>query len=140
MKDSVSLNVYMFFPRNSREAMEFYKDVFGGELDTTTRGSVDPEAPEDMKELLIHANLEGGLVHLMGADNTDTEIGPQDRIAISLNGTSEDEETLRKVYDDLAVGGKADHPLKKEFWGDTFGGLTDKFGISWLINIQAKKD
>jgi PhnB protein len=140
MNNKVSLDVYMFFPRTAREAMEFYKGVFGGELTTTTRGSVDPEAPEDMKDLLIHATLDGGLVHLMGADNTATDMSPQDRISISLNGTSEDEETLRKVYDELAAGGKADHPLKKEFWGDTFGGLTDKFGISWLINIQAKKD
>jgi PhnB protein len=137
MDDQVSLNVYLFFGGQCQEAMEFYKGVFGGELTTTTRGSVDKEAPDDMKNLLIHANLEGGLAHLMGSDWTESSISPQKRVSVSLNGKNE--ELLRKVYDDLSAGGKADQPLKKEFWGDIFGGLTDKYGISWLVNIEAEK-
>lgn len=136
--DKTSLEIYLFFGRNCNEAMEFYKGIFGGELTTQTRGSVDPGAPEDMKELLSHANLEGGLVHLMGADNTDVDGKAQNRVGLSLVGT--DETKLRSVYDQLAAGGSADHPLKKEFWGDIFGGLTDKYGINWLVNISAKKE
>ncbi len=136
----IDLNVYLFFPHTAREAMEFYKGVFGGELTMQTRGEVDPTAPADMKELLIHANLEGGEVHLMGSDDDDAKKASQfHRMAVSLNGHSDNEAKLRKIYDDLAVGGSADHPLKKEFWGDIFGGLTDKFGIRWLINIAAKQ-
>ncbi len=135
------LNVYMFFGGQAREAMEFYHGIFGGELTLQTRGEVDPEAPEDMKDLLIHGDLTGGEIRLMGADNTDVAGNkPQSRLAISLNGTAADYDRLHKVYDALAAGGSADHPLKKEFWGDTFGGLTDKYGVNWLINIEADKE
>jgi len=129
----VSLDTYLFFERNCQEAMEFYKGVFGGELTTQKRGDVDPEAPEDMKELLIHASLRGGEVNLMASDRTDAGTGPQSRVSISLSGSDEDK--LRKVYDDLSAGGTADYPLKKEFWGDIFGSLTDKFGINWMVSI-----
>jgi PhnB protein len=138
MMDTIKLENYLFFPGKAQEAMDFYKGIFGGELATTTRGSVDPEAPEDMKDLLIHADLSGGMVHLMGADDTGTNLKSQGRISLSLNGAHSDEAVLRKVYDQLAEGGEADHPLQTEFWGDTFGGLTDKYGIRWLINIAAE--
>ena len=85
----IDLNVYLFFERTAREAMEFYQGFFGGELTMQTRGQVDPSAPEAMKELLIHGNLEGGAVHLMAADNTDAGTSPQKRISVSLNGDDE---------------------------------------------------
>lgn len=135
--DGVTLEVYLFFDRNCGEAMKFYQGVFGGELTTTTRGSVDPEAPEDMKDLLIHADLTGGLVHLMGSDSVGVGSDGQSRMAVSLSGG--DEERLRQVFDDLAAGGTVNHPLEKAFWGDTHGNVTDKFGISWMMTITAKK-
>lgn len=132
------LNTYLYFGGQCAEAMEFYKSIFGVELTLQTRGSVDPNAPDDMKDLLIHAELSGGEVHLLAADNLDAGSNkPQYRISLTLNGS--DEPKLRKFYDSLAAGGSADHPLKKEFWGDTFGNLTDKYGISWMVNILAVK-
>ncbi len=86
-----------------------------------------------MKELLIHASLRGGEVNLMASDRTDAGIGPQSRVSISLSGSDEDK--LRKMYDDLSAGGTADSPLKKEFWGDVVGSLTDKFGINSMVSI-----
>jgi PhnB protein len=136
MDSAIELNIYLHFDRTCHEAMKLYQSVFGGELTVQTRGEVDPKAPDDMKDLLIHANLEGGLVKLMGSDSTGIGNKPQRRIEVSLNGT--DEAKMRQIYDELAAGGTADQPLKKEFWGDIFGGLTDKYGIRWLINIAAK--
>jgi PhnB protein len=39
----------------------------------------------------------------------------------------------------MGTGGTVDSPLEKQFWGDTFGALTDRYGISWQVNIEAQK-
>jgi PhnB protein len=135
---TINLDVYLFFDRTCSEAMDFYKDIFGGELVKTTRGSVDPTAPEDMKELLIHSDLTGGLVRLMGSDSVGSGVKPQERISLSLTGT--DEPILRKVFSDLSADGKVVSALKTEFWGDTFGTLIDKYGITWMVTIGKSKD
>jgi len=45
-----------------------------------------------------------------------------------------------KMFQRLSAGGKVRSPLKKEFWGDTFGALTDRFGVDWMVNISVKKE
>jgi PhnB protein len=135
---NTKLDAYVFFPGNTQEAMGFYKSVFGGELAITTRGDVDPSASGDEKSQVINASLSGGEINLRASDRTDATLASQNRVALSIIGS--DEEKLRKVYDDLSAGGSADHPLEKVFWGDTFGGLTDKYGINWQVNIEAKKE
>ena len=48
-------------------------------------------------------------------------------------------ELLTKYFNGLSVGGKVDIPLAKQFWGDTFGMLTDKYGVHWMVNVTAQK-
>jgi PhnB protein len=47
-------------------------------------------------------------------------------------------QALTRYFDGLAAGGKVDMPLGKQFWGDTYGQLTDKFGMHWMVNITAR--
>ena len=133
MPNHTKLEPYIFFERTCAEAMEFYKSIFGGELETTTRGSIDPDAPDDMKDLLIHASLTGGMVDIMASDDTAAGTESSQRISLALSG--EDEDALRKVFDQLAEGGEVRHPLKKEFWGDIHGNVVDKYNIIWMITI-----
>lgn len=133
----MKIEAYLFFGGQAEEAMKFYQSVLGGELEVTRRGDVDPSAPEDMKNMAINATLTGDGFLFRGADNTDVTNAAQGRVALTLIGT--DEAKMRQIYDGLAAGGSADHPLQKEFWGDIFGALTDKFGMSWQINIEAPK-
>ncbi len=131
----IQLDPYLFFTGNCREAMEFYKEVFGGELTVQTYGEMTGESsPEGAKELVMHAYLTGGHVQLMASDGTRTEPYPAGPISLSLSGT--DEEVLRKLFADLCEGGKVTAELKKEVWGAIFGGVTDKFGIDWMVNIN----
>src|SRR4051812_45355368 len=132
---AMRIEAYLFFGRQAEEAMTFYKGILGGELTLTRRGEVDPEAPEDMKNLVINAALDGANFHLRGSDNTDVTGGSQNRVALSLIGS--DDTKMRAVFDGLAVGGEVHAPLEKMFWGDTFGALTDKYGIGWQVNIEA---
>lgn len=135
-----TLNPYLSFRDNAREAMEFYQTVFGGELRMQTFGdfhaSQDPA--EDNK--IMHAMLtaDNGIVFMAADTPNSMEYHPGSNISMSLSGDNEAE--LAGYYKKLLVGGTLGTPLEKAPWGDTFGMLTDKFGVSWLVNIAGQKE
>jgi PhnB protein len=134
----VTLNPYIFFQGNSREAMEFYKGIFGGELTVQTYDESPGDFPgkEQMKGKIMHADLSGGDARLMGSDTQEASAVAK-KVSLSLSGS--DEPKLRKIFDSLGTSGKISQPLQKAPWGDTFGALVDKFGVEWMMNINAKK-
>ena len=134
----INLDPYIFFSGNAKEAMEFYKSVFGGKLDISLVDDA-PDFPgkDKMKGQVMHAMLEGGDIRMMASDSQKASPKAA-KIELSLSG--EDEEQLRKIFDDLSASGKVKMPLEKQYWGDTFGNLTDKYGVEWMVNITAKKD
>jgi PhnB protein len=128
------LNPYISFDGNAREAMESYRDIFGGDLTISTFGEFG-QADSPIADKVMHGQLSApnGMV-LMGADNPpDTKHEPGNNIAISLSGTDADE--LRGYWSKLADGGQVAVPLEKQMWGDEFGMCTDRFGIGWMVNI-----
>lgn len=130
----VTLNPYLNFKDNAREAMEFYKSVFGGELNLNTFADFGAPVQDDEKDLVMHSQLEGSGIVLMGADTpSHMEYTAGKNGQISLSG--DDEATLRGYWDGLSDGGTVTVPLEKAPWGDTFGMCVDKFGVSWLVNI-----
>jgi PhnB protein len=129
------LNPYLNFHGNAREAMEFYRSVLGGNLVATTfaEGGMGDQAAD--ADNVMHGQLEvdNGMV-LMGADappGTPAGAGPQ--ITISLSG--EDDAELSAYFEKLSEGGTIIEPLERAPWGDRFGMLTDRFGVTWLVNI-----
>jgi PhnB protein len=134
------LNPYLGFKDNAREAMEFYKGVFGGKLTMSTfkefQASQDPS--EDNK--IMHSMLEtDNGITLMAADTPKSmEYRPGTNVSVSLSGGNEKE--LKSYWEKLSPGATIRQPLEKAPWGDTFGMLADKFGIEWLVNIAGKKE
>jgi PhnB protein len=128
------LNPYISFKDNAREAMEFYKDVFGGELTLSTFGEFG-QADTPIADKIMHGNLHTSSdFTIMAADTPpDMAHNPGDNIAISLSGDDADE--LRGYWEKLSEGGTVSVPLEKQMWGDEFGMLTDRFGIGWMVNI-----
>jgi PhnB protein len=130
----ISLEPYLFFSGNCKEAMEFYKSVFGGDVDYN---EADPAQMGDMpnadwfKGKIMHASLKGP-VNLMASDSP-TASAKTAKVELSLGGT--DDTQMRTIFDKLAEGGVVKTPLAKQFWGDTFGQLTDKYGVEWMMNI-----
>jgi PhnB protein len=119
--------------------MEFYRSVFGGELTQST--FAEYQASEDPAEAdkIMHSQLitEGGLT-LMAADTPNAmAYTPGDNYSVSLSG--EDEAELRGYWDKLVDGGTVTMPLEPAPWGDSFGMCTDRFGVSWLVNIAGKQ-
>lgn len=129
---NIVLNAYLFFAGDCCEAMEFYRDIFGGTLKVQTYDEV-PGQPEAMEGKVIHASLMDGDVDLMASDSPFPHQIATGKISLALSGT--DEQKLRTAFDKLGAGGKVNSPLKKEFWGDTFGMLKDKFGVDWMVSI-----
>ena len=133
----ILVNPYLFFRGNAREAMEFYKSIFGGELTLSTYDDVPGPTPEGMEGKLMHADLRSGNITLMGSDTQEASEKAA-KVTISLSGS--DEEKLTGIFNQPSEGVEVQHPLKKEAWGDMFGQLTDKYGIDWMMNINAAKD
>lgn len=130
------LNPYLSFRDNAREVMEFYKSVFGGELNVSTFAEYQASQDPADADKVMHSQLttDSGLT-LMAADTpTGMDLAPGDNISISLSG--DDEAELRGYWDGLVDGGTVVMPLEKAPWGDTFGMCADKFGINWLVNVN----
>lgn len=133
---STSLSPYIGFRDNAREAMEFYRSVFGGELQSST--FADFHASEDPAEqdLIMHSQLTtpNGLI-LMGSDTPSSMAFDEgSRITVSLFG--DDDAELSGYWDSLVDGGTVTMPLSDSPWGDRFGMLTDRYGVNWMLNIS----
>ena len=133
---TVRLNPYLTFKDNARQAMDLYKNVFGGKLTSTSfKDGGMSQSPADAN-LVMHAMLEAdnGMTLMASDSPPGMEHTVGNNISISLSG--DDERTLRGYWDKLSAGGQITMPLEKAPWGDTFGMCTDKFGIQWLVNIS----
>jgi PhnB protein len=133
----VTLNPYLSFRDNAKEAMEFYHSVFGGELTRSTFGEFHASEDPSEQEKTMHAALTTptGLT-LMAADTPNAmEYTPGNNFSVSLSGASEDADELRGYWDKLTGGGSVTMPLEAAPWGDSFGMCVDKFGVAWMVNI-----
>lgn len=132
---ALNMNPYLHFEDRTREAMGFYRDVFGGDLtmQTFAEGGMSGHPVND--DRVMHAQLftPHGLV-LMASDVPDgVPHQPGSAISISLSG--DDEAALRGFYDALAESGTVIEPLAQAPWGDQFGACADRFGTTWMVNI-----
>lgn len=134
-----NINPYLTFNGNCSEAMHFYKSCIGGELMLQKIGEspVADQMPQQMKECILHASLAKENLVIMASDCVGEE-GLQKGNNVSLCINCSNEEEIRNFYAKLSAGGKATHPLTDTFWGALFGGLTDKFGIYWLLNYDKR--
>ena len=129
------IDSYLFFNGNCAEAMRFYEKTIGGKMISmlTYEQSPDPQqcGPED-KNRIMHAHLLVDGRNLMASDTPPGQpMAPPSGFALSLNYPSAGD--ARKAFDSLANGGKVTMPMAKTFWIETFGMVTDKFGVPWMV-------
>ena len=132
------INAYLNFEGNCREVMTFYKECLDAELNMQTVGGspIEAQCPAAMKDQILHASLtKDGLV-LMGSDMQEPggNFIKGNNIALSLNCSSDEE--IKTFFLKLSEGGRVSHNLMESFWGATFGVLTDKYGIRWMLNYD----
>ena len=130
------LHPYFVFNGQAKEAILFYTkalDIEHGEL-KTYKDSPMSHHPHQ-KDWIIHSALIfKGTTLAMFADSEDAPLSPNPNIHISLNYTNLEE--MEVAFERLAQGGKITMPLEKQFWNATFGQLTDRFGIRWMMNYD----
>lgn len=135
---SAQLLPYLSFDGNTADAMKFYQSILGGKLTIQTFGQAFPETPAELKERVMHAHLANDTLSFMASD-THPQHGamhvPGNNFSMSIVGN--DKDRLSGFFNRLAEGGSIQMPLEKQFWGDVFGSLTDKFGIQWMVNISS---
>ena len=144
-----SVSTYLNFARNTEEAFNFYKTVFGGEFHggKIMRFSDAPPSPdqpplaEEDKNLVMHVALQIlGTHYLMGRDAPESmgfKLNMGNNTYISLQPDTRKE--TKELFDKLSPGGKVTMDLQDMFWGDYYGSCTDKFGVQWMFNCSEKK-
>jgi PhnB protein len=132
-----TLTPYLNFNGNTAEAMKFYQSILGGELKMQTFGEANMAETPKEKDLIVHAALKSDNLSIMASDgHPSQQVQFGDNVHLSLTGQENDR--LTQIFNQLAQGGQVDMPLAKQFWGDMFGMVTDKFGVHWMVNISSQ--
>lgn len=131
------LNSYLTFGGNCLDAMTYYKECLGGELEMQTIGEspMADRIPKEMNDYILHSKLTTADFTLMGSDMTP-ESGLKIGNSVSLMLNCRSEADIRMYFDKLSVGGTVLHPLENTFRGALLGDLTDKFGNNWILNFD----
>lgn len=136
----MSVDAYLNFNGNCREAVEFYAEAFGTEIPTImTFGESPPNPnyplPEEAKNLVMHTRL-----NLVGSNVMFSDVFPGMPFIkgnnISLAIVSKDFDEIKSLFRKLKVGGTVGMELQETFWSKLYGSLTDKFGIEWQFNYE----
>ena len=142
------VSTYLNFERNTEQAFEFYKSVFGTEYagPIARHGDVpvpegQPGPSEEDKNLVINVTLPilGGHL-LMGTDAPETmgfKLNQGNNVHICLHPDTRGESD--RLFAGLSEGGQVEMPMTDMFWGDYWGSFTDKFGVHWMINCSSKE-
>ena len=133
----INISTYLIFNGQAAEALDFYKNVFGGELNTMTHGQMGNTEHPDW---IMHGQLSTPFGwDIMGGDH------PNEEAPTKVGNTQaciwgDDTEGMTKIFNGLAEGGSIQTPLEAQAWGDSYGDLTDKFGIFWAVNIAGQRN
>ncbi|RSK38261.1 VOC family protein [Mangrovimonas spongiae] len=139
-----TVNIYLTFNGNCKQAFDFYKSIFGGEYPYVgTFGEMPPQEgmppiPEEMKAKIMHISLPiSKETMLMGSDSggewaKKLKQGNNFSVSVNVDNTEEAD----RIFNALSEGGNITMPLAKTFWESYFGMLTDKFGINWMVSCE----
>lgn len=141
------VSTYLNFGRNTEDAFNFYRSVFGTEFNGHIARFKDiapqegmPPMPDSVMNLVMHIELPitGGHV-LMGTDAPE-EMGFKMNLGnnVHINLEPDTKEEAKRLFDRLSAGGNVSMPLQDMFWGAYFGSLTDKYGVNWMVNCITK--
>jgi PhnB protein len=132
-KPKHSLYPYLYFRGNCKEAVDFYAHCFDAEVPLCkTFKEGPPGGDAELGDWIMHAMMQFGNNTIMFSDSKDFVEGSNIHLCISCDTV----ETLNTAFDRLSNGGKVTMPVAQQFWGATFGSLTDKFGVNWMFNCD----
>lgn len=128
---------YLNFNGNCREAMSFYQECIGGnlELQIIKDSPIASQCPAAIQNQVMHSTLQKENIILMGSDMIGPEgLNPGNNVGLMLNCSSDEE--INNFFEKLSAGGNVIDPVSVKFWGAKFGALVDKFGIRWMLHYD----
>ncbi|GHN01897.1 VOC family protein [Cytophagales bacterium WSM2-2] len=133
---AAQLNPYLNFNGQCREAMTFYQQCLGGELmmQKISESPMAAQMPSEMGAHILHSALTNGAIVLMGSDMMGAGLIRGNEFTLCLSCTNDEE--INGYFERLSVGGRVKTQLHQTFWGSTYGELTDKFGMNWMLNYS----
>jgi PhnB protein len=138
----MQIESYLFFDGNCEDALNFYAQALGGKITALMRYEGTPmdtaDLPAGWKNKVMHANFEAGgaAARFMASDTMPGMPKPQYGGFSMSAYVEKDKARAQQVFDALAAGGQVTMPFEPPFWGGTFGMLTDKFGVPWMVNCD----
>jgi len=131
---------YIHFDGRCEEAIEFYRRAVGAEVSALMRFKENPNpemSPPGMGEKIMHSALRIGQTTLMASDGgqcpaAGSAAGPTFK-GFSLTLVASNDAEADRLFNALGQGGQVQMPLGKTFFASSFGMLTDRFGVSWMV-------
>ncbi len=138
----MAIHPYLVFEGETREAVQFYADVFGVKDYILTTFGESPQhpdypIPEEAKHLVMHAMIQLPTAKLMFSDTYPGHPPVSSGNRITLAYVVDDEAHIRQVFERLAEDGKVTMPLQETFWSKCYGGVVDRYGIEWQFSHEA---
>ena len=133
---------YINFADEGREAIEFYKTVFGGEAIVTLvkDSAMAAQMPAEWGERVMNLDFRSGDIHFMGSDIISDQIGKVPGNMMSIAVACDSVEQLHDYYDKLMAGGKEIMAPGDSGWGSIFGQCIDKFDVQWMLDSSMPAD
>ena len=131
---------YLFFDGRCEEALQFYQSTLGANIVAVMRFSDSPEpqppgmVPPGAENKIMHAALTIGDTTVMASDGRCGGTPDFQGFSLSLTVASPDE--AERVFSSLAADGTITMPLSRTFFSPSFGMLTDRFGVPWMIYAE----
>ncbi len=140
---TTAITPYLFFGGRCDEALAFYQQALGAEVEMLMRFSESPEPTPPgvlqpgFENKVMHASFRVRGVPLMASDGCDDKSKFDGlRLALSVPTGAD----ARKAFDALADGGSVQMPLTKTFWSPCYGMVTDRFGLGWMVMVPGEPD
>lgn len=133
---------YLDFNGRCEEAIEFYKKALGATVQMLMRFKDCPEpCPDGMDPAaankVMHASLRIGDSTVMASDGRCK--GQAAFAGISLTLTAPNDAEAGRRFKALSDGGQVTMPLTKTFFSSSFGMVTDRFGVSWMVIVEQQR-
>ena len=137
----MKVQAYITFDGRCEEALEFYKKSIDAEVTSLMRWKEsqdkDMKGPPGYEEKVMNAAFRIGETELMADDGMGDKTTEFKGMTLAIEVA--DDAEAKRVFTALGEGGNVSMPLAKTFWTSSFGMLTDKFGVPWMVNVAALK-
>ena len=138
---TTTITPYLFFAGRCEEALHFYGEAIGAQIDMIMRFNESPQPPPPgvlqpgFENKVMHTTFRVGPISLMASDGCDNKSKFEGfRLALVVPTEAE----AHKAFDALAAGGTIQMQLSKTFWSPCYGVVTDKFNVGWMVMVRGE--